>query len=140
MSTLPRAQKPKIPLLRVPLEGADHSLSDSEVSKRTAPLCPSLSVCEDGRERGREGEKGGGPLGVLCQRMFCLLLGGRIPVWRHLKPQQWIIVWRSLADYCRLAKLYCKQVAFQGAPAHISISGVKAAKLKVGRQYYTWRQ
>ena len=56
MSTLPRAQKPKVPLLRVPLEGGpDYSLSDSEVSRRS--VRPSAGDVEERREREREREK-----------------------------------------------------------------------------------
>ena len=73
MSTLPRAQKPKVPLLRVPLEGGpDYSLSDSEVSSnRLFVACPRLGgKTEKGEKREAEEWWDASRLGVECPRMF----------------------------------------------------------------------
>ena len=89
MSTLPRAQKPKVPLLRVPLE-CDQSLSDSEVQYVLKYVCVCVRMCVRERRAGLDF------IGVEC-RCFAYS-DDKIPDGRHLKPQQWIIVWRSVAE------------------------------------------
>ena len=82
------------------------------VTQRAARVCVCVFVCVFVRERWWD------VLFWVSSVVDVSPIDGRIPA--SLETATTVErVWRSLADYCRLAKLYCKQVALEGAPAHI---------------------